>query len=145
MTPSTSSRIEPFETPAPSRAAQPGDFRCTLGFVLALLCALVALALPAVAHAVAGRIPVLLDGGVRRGTDVAKALALGASACLVGRPLLWGLSVAGEAGVAHVLEIYRHELDRVMGMCGAARLADLGADLDFLVGSSGHEVSRESH
>ena len=88
-------------------------------------------ALPAVAQAVAGRIPVLLDGGVRRGADVAKALALGASACLIGRPLLWGLSVAGEAGVAHVLEIYRRELDRVMGLCGAARLADLGADLVF--------------
>ena len=88
-------------------------------------------ALPAVAQAVAGRIPVLLDGGVRRGADVAKALALGAAACLIGRPLLWGLSVAGEAGVAHVLEIYRHELDRVMGLCGAARLAELGADLVF--------------
>src|SRR5262249_39201282 len=59
--------------------------------------------LPSVVAAVAGRCPVLVDGGVRRGTDVLKALALGAAAVLVGRPVLWGLAVAGEAGVAHVL------------------------------------------
>jgi L-lactate dehydrogenase (cytochrome) len=88
-------------------------------------------ALPAVAAAVAGRIPVLLDGGVRRGADVVKALALGAAACLVGRPQLWGLAVAGEAGVAHVLDIYRREIDRVMGLCGVSRLADIGPDLLF--------------
>ena len=88
-------------------------------------------ALPAVAAAVAGRAPVLLDGGVRRGADVVKALALGAAACLVGRPQLWGLAVAGEAGIAHVLDIYRREIDRVMGLCGVARLADIGPDLLF--------------
>ncbi|HTO84093.1 MAG TPA: alpha-hydroxy acid oxidase [Methylomirabilota bacterium] len=88
-------------------------------------------ALPAVAAAVAGRVPVLLDGGVRRGADVVKALALGAAACLVGRPQLWGLAVAGEAGIAHVLDIYRREIDRVMGLCGVARLADIGPDLLF--------------
>ena len=89
-------------------------------------------ALPGVVAAVEGRIPVLLDGGVRRGADVAKALALGAAACLVGRPQLWGLAVAGEAGVRHVLEIYRRELDRVMGLCGVSRLADVGRDLVFM-------------
>jgi isopentenyl diphosphate isomerase/L-lactate dehydrogenase-like FMN-dependent dehydrogenase len=88
-------------------------------------------ALPAIVAAVEGRIPVLLDGGVRRGVDVAKALALGASACLIGRPQLWGVSVAGEAGVRHVLDIYRRELDRVMGLCGVARIADIGRDLLF--------------
>lgn len=88
-------------------------------------------ALPAVIEAVGGRIPVLLDGGVRRGADVVKALALGAKACLVGRPQLWGLVVAGEAGVAHVLEIYRREIDRVMGLCGVSRVADLGPNLIF--------------
>jgi L-lactate dehydrogenase (cytochrome)/(S)-mandelate dehydrogenase len=88
-------------------------------------------ALPAIVDAVAGNVPVLLDGGVRRGADVAKALALGAAACLIGRPQLWGLAVAGEAGVAHVLDIYRRELDRVMGLCGVSRLADIGRDLVF--------------
>jgi isopentenyl diphosphate isomerase/L-lactate dehydrogenase-like FMN-dependent dehydrogenase len=88
-------------------------------------------ALPAIVDAVASHIPVLLDGGVRRGSDVAKALALGAAACLIGRPQLWGLAVAGEAGVAHVLDIYRRELDRVMGLCGVSRLADIGRELLF--------------
>lgn len=88
-------------------------------------------ALPRVVEAVAGRVPVLLDGGVRRGSDVVKALALGASACLIGRPQLWGLSVAGEAGVTHVLEIFRREIDRVMGLCGTARIADINRDLVF--------------
>ena len=88
-------------------------------------------ALPAVVEAVAGRVPVLLDGGVRRGSDIAKALALGAAACLIGRPPLWGLAVAGEVGVAHVLDIYRRELDRVLGLCGISRLADIGPDLIF--------------
>src|SRR5262245_23841456 len=88
-------------------------------------------ALPAIVAAVEGRIPVLIDGGVRRGVDVAKALALGASACLIGRPQLWGVSVAGEAGVRHVLDIYRRELDRVMGLCGVARVTDIGRDLLF--------------
>jgi len=88
-------------------------------------------ALPAIVAAAEGRIPVLLDGGVRRGADIAKALALGAAACLIGRPQLWGLAVAGEEGVAHVLDIYRRELDRVMGLCGVSRIADIGPDLLF--------------
>ena len=77
-------------------------------------------ALPAVVEAVGGRMPVLVDGGIRRGADVVKALALGAACCLIGRPQLWGLAVAGEAGVRHVLEIYRREIDRVMGLMGAS-------------------------
>jgi len=86
-------------------------------------------ALPPVLDAVAGRIPVLLDGGVRRGADVVRALCLGAAACLIGRPQLWGVAVAGQAGVAHVLDIFRREIDRTMGLCGAARIADLGPHL----------------
>jgi len=82
-------------------------------------------ALPAVVDAVAGKVPVLLDGGVRRGSDVLKALALGARACLIGRPHLWGVSVAGEAGVAWVLQLLRTEIDRVMAMCGWDRLSDV--------------------
>ncbi|MGF1624697.1 MAG: alpha-hydroxy acid oxidase [Alphaproteobacteria bacterium] len=86
-------------------------------------------ALPAVSEAVDGRVPILLDGGVRRGADVVKALALGATACLIGRPQLWGLAVAGEAGVGHVLEIYRREIDRVMGLCGVGSVAGIGRDM----------------
>jgi L-lactate dehydrogenase (cytochrome)/(S)-mandelate dehydrogenase len=75
-------------------------------------------ALPAVVDATQGRIPVLLDGGVRRGSHVVKALALGAAACTIGRPHLWGLAVAGEAGVARVFEILRRDIDRVLALGG---------------------------
>jgi isopentenyl diphosphate isomerase/L-lactate dehydrogenase-like FMN-dependent dehydrogenase len=85
-------------------------------------------ALPAIVEAVGGRIPVLFDGGLRRGVDVVKALALGAACCLIARPQLWGLAIAGEAGVAHVLEIFRREIDRAMGLMGAARIEDLTSD-----------------
>jgi L-lactate dehydrogenase (cytochrome)/(S)-mandelate dehydrogenase len=87
--------------------------------------------LPGIVATVDGRIPLLIDGGVRRGSDIVKALALGATACLVGRPQLWGLAVAGEAGVAHMLDIYRREIDRVMGLCGVARIGDIHADMIF--------------
>ncbi|MGC4806163.1 alpha-hydroxy acid oxidase [Micromonospora sp. DT233] len=86
-------------------------------------------ALPAVVEAVAGRLPVLLDGGVRRGVDVLVALALGASAVLVGRPVLWGLAVGGAAGVRHVLELLRADLDGALALAGATRPGDLGVDL----------------
>ena len=79
-------------------------------------------ALPDVAQAVAGRIPVLLDGGIRRGSDIFKALALGAHAVLIGRPHLWGLAAAGQAGVEAVLDILISELDRTMGLAGAKDL-----------------------
>jgi L-lactate dehydrogenase (cytochrome)/(S)-mandelate dehydrogenase len=86
-------------------------------------------ALPRIVEAVGGRIPVLLDGGVRRGADVVKAVALGAAACLIARPQLWGLAMAGEAGVAHVLDIYRREIDRAMGLCGISSIAGINASL----------------
>jgi L-lactate dehydrogenase (cytochrome)/(S)-mandelate dehydrogenase len=86
-------------------------------------------ALPAILDAVGGRIPVLVDGGIRRGGDVVKALALGAKACLIGRPQLWGVSVAGEAGVARVLEIFRAEIDRAMGLCGVTRIDQIDRSL----------------
>ena len=89
-------------------------------------------ALPAVVEAVAGQVPVLIDGGLRRGSDVFKALALGAHAVLLGRPHLWGLAVAGEAGVSQVLSILHAELDRVMGLAGVRNIAELRAG-DFLV------------
>ena len=74
--------------------------------------------LPAIADAVGDRLEVYLDGGVRQGADVLKALALGARAAFIGRPIFWGLSVAGEEGVQHCLEILRRELDVAMGLCG---------------------------
>lgn len=86
-------------------------------------------ALPGVVAAVEGRIPVLIDGGIRRGVDVVRALILGATACLIARPQLFGLAVAGEAGVARILEIFRSEIDRVIGLCGVTKIADLGPDL----------------
>jgi 4-hydroxymandelate oxidase len=79
-------------------------------------------ALPAVVEAVAGRIPVLMDGGVRRGTDVVKALAFGAKAVLIGRPYLWGLSVGGADGVQNVLRILRSEFMSAMALCGHTSL-----------------------
>ena len=74
--------------------------------------------LPEVVEAVDGRIEVYMDGGIRRGSDVFKALALGARALLIGRPVFWGLARSGEAGVLAVLEMLRHELDGTMSMCG---------------------------
>jgi isopentenyl diphosphate isomerase/L-lactate dehydrogenase-like FMN-dependent dehydrogenase len=85
-------------------------------------------ALPGVVAAVGGRIPVLIDGGIRRGADVLKALALGASLCLIARPQLFGLAVAGEAGVARVLDVLRREIDRAMGLLGVRTVAELGPD-----------------
>jgi 4-hydroxymandelate oxidase len=85
--------------------------------------------LPEVAAAVGGRIPLLVDGGVRRGTDVAKALALGAEAVAIGRPVIWGLAVGGEEGVTRILEILRAELDETLALCGCRSGRDLGSDL----------------
>jgi 4-hydroxymandelate oxidase len=82
-------------------------------------------ALPEVVEAVAGRLPVLMDGGVRRGTDVVKALALGAAAVQVGRPAAWGLAAAGEDGVADILRILRDEIENAMTLCGCGTVADI--------------------
>ncbi len=86
-------------------------------------------ALPEVVGAVAGRVPVLVDGGIRRGTDVVKALALGAEAVLVGRPALWGLAVGGEDGVADVLRILRDEFENAMALCGCGSVAEITSAL----------------
>jgi 4-hydroxymandelate oxidase len=85
--------------------------------------------LPYVAGRVQRRIPVLLDGGVRRGTDVLKALALGAQAVLIGRPYLWGLAVNGSAGVASVVEILRKELAIAMALCGRPSISSIDESL----------------
>ncbi|MFG1943056.1 alpha-hydroxy acid oxidase [Nonomuraea sp. NPDC048826] len=85
--------------------------------------------LPLIAAAVDGRVPVLLDGGVRRGTDVVKALALGAHAVAVGRPVVWGLTVGGAEGVSHVLATLRAELANALTLCGVGSAGQVPRDL----------------
>ncbi len=86
-------------------------------------------ALPEVVEAIGGRVPVLLDGGIRRGTDVLKALALGARLALIGRPYLWALAADGEAGVRRVLDMLQSELELAMALCGCPRVASITRDL----------------
>lgn len=81
--------------------------------------------LPEVVAVAGGRVEVFVDGGVRRGSDVVKALALGARAVLVGRPYMWGLAVGGEKGVDTVLEFFQSELQRTMALCGLGTIADI--------------------
>jgi len=83
-------------------------------------------ALPHVVDAAGDLCEIYVDGGIRRGSDVLKAIALGARAVLVGRAVLWGLCVAGEQGATQVLEILRRELDEAMLLCGCTRLSDIG-------------------
>lgn len=84
--------------------------------------------LPRVRDTVGGELVLLVDGGIRRGTDVLKAIALGANAVLIGRPYLYGLASAGAMGVAHVLRLLRDELEIAMALCGCATLAQVTAD-----------------
>ena len=86
-------------------------------------------ALPEVVDAVNGRAEVYVDGGIRRGTDVLKAIALGARAVMIGRPVIWGLAVSGEEGVRTVLRMLRDELDLAMALAGAPTIADITRDL----------------
>ncbi len=86
-------------------------------------------ALPGIVDAVGGRAPVLLDSGIRGGADVFKALALGATAVLIGRPYCYGLAVAGESGVREVIENFIADLDLTLGLSGCASLAEVGGEL----------------
>jgi len=86
-------------------------------------------ALPEIAAAVGGKAEVFVDGGIRRGTDIVKALALGARAVLIGRPAVWGLALAGAEGVRDVFEHLRGELTRTMALCGVATLDEVTRDL----------------
>jgi 4-hydroxymandelate oxidase len=86
-------------------------------------------ALPGVVDAVEGKAPVFVDGGVRRGTDVIKAVALGATAVMVGRPILWGLAADGEEGALVVLEMLAAEFDLAMALCGARSVNEIRGDL----------------
>lgn len=85
--------------------------------------------LPRVVDAVADEVEVLMDGGIRRGTDVVKALAYGARAVGLGRPVLWGLAVGGQEGVERVFDLLRDELDRGVALCGHVDVAELGRHL----------------
>jgi 4-hydroxymandelate oxidase len=87
--------------------------------------------LPRIRDAVGAGVPVLVDGGIRRGTDVLKAIALGANAVLVGRPYVFGLANAGAMGVSHVIRLLRDELEIAMALCGCATLADVDAKILF--------------
>jgi heme/flavin dehydrogenase (mycofactocin system) len=89
-------------------------------------------ALPAVAHAVGDRIEVLLDGGIRRGSDIVKALALGAKAVMIGRAYLWGLAAAGQPGVENVLDIMRNGIDSALLGLGHSSISELSQD-DLIV------------
>ncbi len=86
-------------------------------------------ALPEVIEAVGGRVPVVVDGGIRRGTDIVKALALGANAVAIGRPQLWGLAAAGEEGVREVIEMFRRELTLAMALSGCRSVAEIDRSL----------------
>lgn len=81
--------------------------------------------MPAIIDASGGKVPVLIDGGFRRGTDILKALAIGAKAVLLGRPPLWGLGAFGEAGAFRVLELLQTELALAMGLAGRPNLASI--------------------
>jgi 4-hydroxymandelate oxidase len=83
--------------------------------------------LPAIAATVAGKVPILIDGSFRRGSDIMKALALGARAVMIGRPVLWGLAAYGSAGVQTILEMLQTELARDMAMSGKPNLKSLDA------------------
>jgi L-lactate dehydrogenase (cytochrome) len=86
-------------------------------------------ALPAIARAVGSRVEVLMDGGIRSGQDVIKALALGAKGVFIGRAYIYGLGAMGEAGVAKALEIIRRELDVTMALCGLRDVRQVNADI----------------
>lgn len=86
-------------------------------------------ALPAIRQLLGGELPLLVDGGIRRGSDVLKAIALGADAVLIGRPYVHALAVAGALGVAHLLRLLREELELAMALCGCRTLADIDSQL----------------
>jgi L-lactate dehydrogenase (cytochrome) len=82
-----------------------------------------------VADAIGDRTEIICDGGIRRGSDIVKAVALGARACMIGRAYLYGLGAAGERGVDHVLALLDSDIRRTMALTGRRRMSELGADL----------------
>jgi len=100
-------------------------------------------ALEEVVHAVRGRIPVLVDSGVRRGTDIVKALALGASGVMIGRPYVWGLATAGEEGIVHVLELLKKEFALAMALCGCVKVSDIKREMVIRDVYAPHDVKMQ--
>jgi isopentenyl diphosphate isomerase/L-lactate dehydrogenase-like FMN-dependent dehydrogenase len=98
-------------------------------------------ALPAIVDRVNQRVPVLVDGGIRRGTDIVKALCLGAQAVLIGRPYMYGLAASGSAGAEHILEILREELKRTMTLMGVSNIREL--DRSWLISNLGSRCPHE--
>jgi len=88
-----------------------------------------AAALPEIVEAADGRVPVIVDGGIRRGTDILKALAMGATAAAIGRPQLWGLTVGGQQGVEHVIKLLADELSLAMALAGCRKIGEIDASL----------------
>ena len=86
-------------------------------------------ALPKIADAVGSQIEIMMDGGIRTGADIMRALALGARSCMIGRAYAWGLGAGGKAGVARTIEILKKELDITMALCGVSRTADIGREV----------------
>lgn len=101
--------------------------------------------LPRIRHALGADVPLLVDGGIRRGTDVLKAIALGADAVLIGRPYIYGLANAGALGVAHVLRLLRDELEVAMALCGCATLAQVSPACLFKASRQSARDLFESH
>jgi 4-hydroxymandelate oxidase len=101
-------------------------------------------ALPRVADAVAGRIPVMLDSGVRRGTDVLMALALGAKAVFIGRPYIYGLALGGAKGVERVISIVRSEFERAMALTGRRSIAEIDASVLWKPGNTAEQMMQRS-
>ena len=110
---------------ASTSAVNQGDFSASDGTRELFWNATTIAVLPEIAAAVDGRVPLLMDSGIRRGTNIFKALALGADAVLVGRSYLWGLGAFGQAGVEAALEILRSELELAMQQIGAPSIADI--------------------
>lgn len=98
--------------------------------------------LPEIVDAVAGRLEVIVDSGIRRGSDIVTALALGADSCAIGRPYLYGLAGAGQAGVAHVIKILADDIKRTMMLLGVSSIAELRADGPTLVRRVGSVATR---
>ena len=117
--------LHPEDTVSPSTMAQPASSYPTMEHDSFDTVPATIEALPEIVEAVDGKIEVLIDGGIRRGTDIVKAIALGAKAVGVGRPLIWGLAVDGEQGAKRILDILRKDFELAMRLCGCTSVEEI--------------------